>query len=310
MDRYQKEVLKSRLTDEKAFLQNLTKSYQQASDKISMNIASLLGRSDANLQHVVYQVQYQKALKQQIDGVLDNLRKSDYNSISDYLRQSYEEGFVGSMYNLQMQGVPLAFPLNQDQVVKALQIDSKIKGGMYKRLGVNAKDLKSAIRAEVSRGISTGSSYADIARSIDQKVSGTGLYNSMRIARTEGHRVAEEAKMDAMLKCKNTGADVVKKWDSTLDGKTRPSHRNVDGQVRELDEPFSNGLQFPSDPQGEAKEVINCRCTMLEVGRWELDEDDVNTKFLNENEGKIISFKDSARSNIGVKFQRLRLGRR
>lgn len=294
MDRYQKEVLKSRLTDEKAFLQDLTKSYQQASDKISMNIASLLGRSDANLQHVVYQVQYQKALKQQIDGVLDNLRKSDYNSISDYLRQSYEEGFVGSMYNLQMQGVPLAFPLNQDQVVKALQIDSKIKGGMYKRLGVNAKDLKSAIRAEVSRGISTGSSYADIARIIDQKISGTGLYNSMRIARTEGHRVAEEAKMDAMLKCKNTGADVVKKWDSTLDGKTRPSHRNVDGQVRELDEPFSNGLQFPSDPQGEAKEVINCRCTMLEVGRWELDEDDVNTKFLNENEGKIISFKDSA----------------
>jgi len=292
MRKYQREVIKSRLTDEKFFLKDLTKTYKDASKQISKNISVLLARNDSDLQHVIYQIQYQKALKEQIDSVLDNLRKSDYDSISNYVKQSYEEGFAGSMYNLQKQGIPLAFPINQDQVIKAIKLDSKIKDGMYKRLGVNSKNLKDAIRSEISRGISTGASYADIAKSIDRKV-GSGLYNSMRIARTEGHRVAEEAKMDAMLKCKKLGANVVKKWDSTLDGKTRPSHRALDGQVRELDEPFSNGLQFPSDPNGIAKEVINCRCTMLEIGKWELDEDDVNTKFLNDDEGKIISFEDS-----------------
>ena len=64
------------------------------------------------------------------------------------------------------------------------------------------------------------------------------------------------------------GADVVKQWDATLDGLTRESHVAVDGEIRELDEPFSNGLMFPGDPSGGAAEVINCRCAYLQRARW------------------------------------------
>jgi hypothetical protein len=97
------------------------------------------------------------------------------------------------------------------------------------------------------------------------------MANAMRIARTEGHRIQCQAGMDACYRAKEMGADVAKKWDSTLDGKTRSSHRQVDGEIRELDDKFSNGLMFPGDPSGRAAEVVNCRCSLLQKARWLLE---------------------------------------
>ena len=74
--------------------------------------------------------------------------------------------------------------------------------------------------------------------------------------------------MDACYKAKEKGADVVKQWDSTLDARTRDSHAQVDGEIKELDEKFSNGLRFPGDPSGGAAEVVNCRCALLQRARW------------------------------------------
>lgn len=73
--------------------------------------------------------------------------------------------------------------------------------------------------------------------------------------------------MDACYNAKERGADIVKQWDSTLDYLTRKSHCHVDGEIRELDQYFSNGLRFPSDPWGRAAEVINCRCALLQRAR-------------------------------------------
>lgn len=81
------------------------------------------------------------------------------------------------------------------------------------------------------------------------------------------------AAMNACENAKSKGADVVKQWDASLDNKTRKSHMKVDGEIRELDEPFSNGLMFPGDPSGKAKEVINCRCALLQRARWALGND-------------------------------------
>jgi len=83
--------------------------------------------------------------------------------------------------------------------------------------------------------------------------------------------------MDACYKAKAKGADMVKQWDSTLDSRTRESHAIVDGEIRELDEKFSNGLMFPGDPSGGAAEVINCRCALLQRAKWALDEEELQT---------------------------------
>lgn len=219
------------------------------------------------IQSKVYQKKYQEALAKQVGEVLDKMHEQNFTTISEYLDLCYENGFIGTMYDLQGQGIPLCFPMDQEQMVRAVQLDSKISHGLYQRLGQDIPILKSRITAEVSRGISSGMSFQQVAKQLAGKT-GIGYTNAVRIARTEGHRIQCQAGMDACYKAQDMGADVVKQWDSTLDAKTRHSHVIVDGEIRELDEKFSNGLRFPGDPHGIAAEVVNCRCSLLQRARW------------------------------------------
>ena len=222
------------------------------------------------LQSKVYQKKYQEALKKQVGDIFDKMQENQFTTVSDYLTECYENGFIGTLYDLQGQDIPLCFPLDQEQMVRAIQLDSKISKGLYSRLGEDVSLLKRKIASEISRGIATGMSYQQMARQL-ASVSNTGYNNAVRIARTEGHRIQCQAGMDACYKAKEKGANVVKQWDATLDDRTRESHIAVDGQIRELDEPFSNGLMFPGDPSGGAAEVINCRCALLQRARWALE---------------------------------------
>lgn len=302
MKQYQRQTIKMSLEEERKVLNSLKKEYAEAKKQVKKKIDDLMSRGDANLPNVIHQVKYQKAIEMQIDDALSKLNSGEYQTISDYLEESYGTGFTSSLYRLQKQGIPLIFPMNRNEIIKAVQLNSKISGGLYKRLGINTKAMKNAIRQEVTRGISSSMSSADIARNIDNRMN-SGLYNSYRIARTEGHRINQEASFDAMTKAKEAGADVVKQWDSTLDGRTRPHHRMLDGQVRELEDPFEvDGLQaqYPSG-FGKASEDINCRCVVLEIGRWELDEDDTYTKF-DGNQGVIV--KDLSNSKSFEEFRK------
>jgi uncharacterized protein with gpF-like domain len=118
--------------------------------------------------------------------------------------------------------------------------------------------------------------YAQVAKGLENYTR-IGYNNSIRIARTEGHRIQTTATMDAMTVAKEKGADVLKQWDATLDTRTRESHQAVDGEVRELDKPFSNGLMYAGDPSGGAAEVVNCRCAILQRARWALGESELQT---------------------------------
>lgn len=50
---------------------------------------------------------------------------------------------------------------------------------------------------------------------------------------------------------------------SSRDGRTRESHAAIDGEIVTIGEQFSNGLEYPQDPMGDASETINCRCLTL-----------------------------------------------
>lgn len=233
-------------------------------------------RLKSMIQSKVYQKQYQDALKTQVGSILDNMQVEEFKTVSEYLQKCYEDGFIGTMYDLQGQGIPMCFPLDQEAMVRAVQLDSKISQGLYTRLGEDVALLKKKITAQVSRGISTGMSWQQVAKQL-AGYTNIGYNNAIRIARTEGHRIQVQGAMDACYKAKDKGADVVKQWDAALDARTRESHQAVDGEIREVDKPFSNGLMFPGDPSGGAAEVINCRCALLQRARWALDEDELQT---------------------------------
>lgn len=260
-------------------------------------------------QSQIYQRNFQKSLKTQIDGFLKDLNSKQYATMTEYMEDCYKNGYLGAMYSIHKQGIPIISPIDQKKVTKAMFTDSKISKKLYTKLGEDVEVLKKRIANNLSRGIATASDYKVIARNIAAD-SNVGFNRAMRITRTEGNRISNESAYDASMSAKDKGADVVKSWDAALDKRTRDSHRQVDGEIRELDEKFSNGMMYPSDPAGGAAEVVNCRCALLQRAKWALDDDELQTlkdraEFFNLD--KTTNFEDFKQKylNINQKFDEI-----
>jgi SPP1 gp7 family putative phage head morphogenesis protein len=80
------------------------------------------------------------------------------------------------------------------------------------------------------------------------------------IVRTETVRATNYTQLAA---ADSEDFEMEKSWIAIEDKRTRRSHSHagVDGERVPLYEPYSNGLMFPGDPNGDAASVVNCRCT-------------------------------------------------
>ncbi len=289
MNKTEKQIAKYQLQQEQKTLRELKQVYAQASKDLQKSINDLNLRTDMqNLQSIIYQVKYQEAMKKQIDGILDKLNKGSYQTINEYLQDAYHNGYIGNMYSLQKQGIPITVPIDQKKVLTALQTDSKLSskyhsGDILKgRLAEDVQKLKVTIRAELSRGIANGETWQQVAYKIALGMNNPmskALNMAMRIARTEGHRVNQQGFLDAGTEAKKKGADIVKQWDATLDSVTRPWHQEADGQIREWDDFFEVGGEKMKAPSigGSARNVCNCRCQLLQRAKWALDEAELKT---------------------------------
>ena len=284
MNKKQKEVLQSCLDIESRTLKGLKQTYKQALRDCNQKIRELSSRTDMeNLQSVIYQKQYQEALKGQLEGVMANLQSGAYAKISDYLAQCYQNGFVGTMYDLAGQGIPLIIPVDKNAIAKAIQLKSKLSKSLYDRLGEDVGALKKSVSSELSRGIAAGLTWNEVAGNMSRSFKHTpfnrAYNNSVRIARTEGHRVQVQSTMDAQRKAKSKGADMVKQWDATLDSATRDAHRELDGKIAEIDDDFkwSGGSVSAPGMFGDPAQDCNCRCALLSRARWALDDDELKT---------------------------------
>ncbi len=274
MNKAEKEVIQSQLDNEKAVLLDLKRQYARALRDINDKIRML--QSDELTQSRAYQIQYQKALKAQIEAILDKLQGDEYSTIQQYLSQSYTDSFVGEMYVLHGQDVPIITPIDQNAAVKAVVTDSKLSTNLYAALGYDMDKLKKHVREEITRGLASSLLYDQIARNVAM-YSDLPLANAKRIVRTEGHRIQEASADDARQVAKSKGADIVKQWNASLDGKTRPLHRALDGQIRETDEPFEiNGIKVMIPGAfGDPSQDCNCRCKATGRARAALDADEL-----------------------------------
>ncbi|MBO7251396.1 MAG: hypothetical protein J6V25_02095 [Oscillospiraceae bacterium] len=276
MNKHDKQVIESQLEDEKAVLKDLERQYKRALADINERI-KILQADDSPSR--AYQADYQKTLKAQVEAILEKLHADEYDSIHKYLSNSYTSGYVGTMYAMgRKNGIHVITPLDQKAAAKAIVTDSKLSTDLYGALGYDLNKLKKHVREEITRGIATSLPYEQIARNISGYTN-MPLSNANRIVRTEGHRIQQASADDARNAAKARGADVVKQWDSSLDGATRPLHRKLDGQIREVDEPFEAGgkkVMYPGK-FGDPSQDCNCRCVALTRARWALDEKELKT---------------------------------
>ena len=277
MNNRQLQVQKSLLKNEKAVIKQLEKSYQEVIADIDKYILQLLARKDTeNLQSIIYQVKYQEAIKKELESYLTVLHSKNFETLDEYLKECYEQAHIGTLFDLQGQGIPLILPLDQEQMISAITLNSRLSAPLYNALGYNIDVLKLNVLQEISRGIAQGLSYQEMARNL-KNVTNVDYNKTLRIAKTEGHRIQQEATYNVQKRAIEKGANIVKQWDSTLDGKTRPTHRALDGQIIGVDEYFKSesGYKalYPSG-FGVASEDCNCRCCLLQRAKWALSDEE------------------------------------
>lgn len=281
------EVEKKLLKNEQHTFNKLKQAYAKALADIKKQVKELQKHSE--MPSKIYQIKYQQALEQQTNDILDILNNSNISTVDAFLMLMYEDGYAGIMYSLQGQNIPLAIPIDQNLMIKSISRETdSVK--LSSRLYNNVEELKKTVIAEISRGIASNQDYRDIAVVLSDK-GNTSFKRAYTIARTEGHRVSIEAKSDAINKSIENGADLVKMWDATLDGKTRQSHASLDHKWVENDESFTTvdditgqevNAPFPG-AFGIANMDINCRCVLLARPRWAVENEQSYEKWDNEN---------------------------
>lgn len=140
---------------------------------------------------------------------------------------------------------------------KKLQLPKK-KVNIPKDMRWNAKQINSAILQGILQGEPIDKMADRILPIVDNNQTA-----SYRTARTLTTQCENKGRIDRMENLSEQGLKMQKTWISTDDERTRESHVLMDGETVDIDEPFSNDLMYPADPDGDPSEVYNCRCTMV-----------------------------------------------
>lgn len=120
------------------------------------------------------------------------------------------------------------------------------------------------ITSALISGILQGKSINKLADSF-YVVMGRNRASAIRNARTSLTSAMNGGRQTTAERALKMGIHNKKKWLSVGDERTRFSHAMLNGQIREIDQVFSNGLMYPADPSGSPAEVYNCRCKRLYV---------------------------------------------
>ena len=178
-----------------------------------------------------------------------------------------------SMYEMEFEGVDLgSFTMYDKHTVQRLLEDDP---DLYHTPGYKISQAirekritewnKQHIQSEMLRGILTGESIPNIAKRLPQKVGLYNIHSAVRDARTITTGAENAGRVDGYKYAQSLGVKVKQMWMATLDGRTRHSHRQLDGEQITVGEKFSNGCRYPGDPEGRAEEIYNCRCTLVGV---------------------------------------------
>jgi hypothetical protein len=121
---------------------------------------------------------------------------------------------------------------------------------------------RKGIQSAVTQGILLGESIPKIAKRM-QSVGAQNRAQAVRWARTYTTAAENAGRVASYERAKGMGIKLKQEWLATLDGRTRHSHRQLDGEKREVGKKFSNGCRYPGDPQAAYAEICNCRCTLV-----------------------------------------------
>lgn len=121
----------------------------------------------------------------------------------------------------------------------------------------------------LAEGQAAGESLAQLKRRLitvfNDDGSQLGPTRAERIAATEATRAFNAGTLAAAEALTGPERPLIKQWITRNDEKVRQAHRDANGQLQFLSDPFDVGgtpMQYPGDPSAPADLTINCRCIM------------------------------------------------
>lgn len=248
----------------KALTKDEKKIYWQEHDKLLMSNGKLFRLMVKGL-FKSQKDRIQDAFKIQFTGKgIDSIVKSRYDLIDwDVEKQVFVQVSVPVFTEIiKTRGQRAAKLIGAE----GFDITDKIKKFIDKKVFKFADEVnettKARLKETLKEGVGVGEGIDELSDRIADVFKQREGYDTERIARTEVISASNEADIEAY---KQSEVIEKKEWLATMDDRVRESHAEMDGEVVDLDEPFSNGLKFPGDPIGDPEEVINCRCTTLPV---------------------------------------------
>lgn len=138
---------------------------------------------------------------------------------------------------------------------------------------------KTHIQSAVTQSITQGESLRETAKRL-QTVTDMDYHAAQRNAGTMLTSAHNGGRLDSFKRAEDMGIKCKKTWLATLDGHTRKSHIHIDGETIPNNEEFSNGCMFPGDPDGDPREVYNCRCVLItQIEGFERDVADPSMRY-------------------------------
>lgn len=265
LNKWQIEVVKLKETAEEQVQKELQKAYQSILRDVRKELRYWLDSYDYEQIPEWRRKQLAElvALDSELVATLRDSGQIIEPILTNYKENQMKDGYYSTFYQIEAEGkVKVNFlGLNRDLIRDS--VSSSVDGlNLAERLKRNHGVVSRKATDIIRNGLIMGESYSDMARKITEET-GALQRQAMTIVRTEGGQLRSEGRLRGQREAVNLGIDLKKRWVSTLDSKTRSTHRSLDGQVRDIDdmyESIAGNRGLAPNLFGVVDEDVNCRC--------------------------------------------------
>ena len=234
---------------------------------------------------------------------LTNAHNIAQSMVNGYMPEMYAIGHNYGTYQIEkIAKMSTSYTLYDRQTVERLIRENPEILPKLKPLSKTARDIrdgkikrweKRQIQSNCLQGILQGESIPEIAERIS-KITMQEAKSTIRYARTMTTGAENAGRIDSYKRAENKGIEIEQQWLATLDNRTREEHRDMDGEHVKIGEKFSNGCEYPGDPNGDPGEVWNCF-----VGETNVSFDsEIQKSYKHKYKGELVTVKSAA----GVNF--------
>lgn len=209
-----------------------------------------------------------EALRDQLAERMTRANEVAISYVNDATPSIYSLNRNYSAYTIEKVAGNVGFTLWDESTVRRLIAEEPDlmpdypKARALKR-GIDLAYGKRQITSVVTSGLMRGQGLKGLVDELMKRIPSMNRASAIRSARTAVTGAQNGGRVDSYKAAEKMGIQLQKEWMATLDGRTRHSHRRLDGEVVDNDAKFSNGCRYPGDPRGKPAEVYQCRCTLV-----------------------------------------------